>query len=486
LTFESKHTPIECIEGGKAKMYYDELLRLCGYEPEEIERERPRIERAFEKLEFTPEDIDRGEERVRQHYDIKLTSIRKMLGLWIKGLIDLVLTKEEGKKTVYAVMPPMFQVLNAMSMVSEDIYVTAPDIALAHSVGGIFGKLGPLLETAEADLLPAGSDFCGGTQAKLGAIIKGAIPLPDLLVSSGFVCDQVPKVDELIGAKYGIPVVYADCAHDETEKNYPRVTNRRVEYLGHESRDALKTFEEVTGYRITKEVVQRADARAVNIRERCHRVFDLLKNADPPPTGFNNVGTLIRLANLVVNTTTFSGDVEGLIDLFYTELKDRLDKGEGPLPKGTPRVGISILCSHPDPLSMMEKAGLAVVIDLVGLATPEPEKRDPIKRDDTWERGAEAVLRFSNIKFARRLTDVCKEWDLDGAIIDYPIGCRDLSIATFKTQELITKEVGIPVLVLESDHVDIRNYSPEAMRTRVEAFAETLKRLPRHVNQGRS
>ena len=43
-------------------MYYDKLLGLCDYEPEEIERERQRLERAFALLQLTPEDFTRAEE----------------------------------------------------------------------------------------------------------------------------------------------------------------------------------------------------------------------------------------------------------------------------------------------------------------------------------------------------------------------------------------------------------------------------------------
>jgi benzoyl-CoA reductase/2-hydroxyglutaryl-CoA dehydratase subunit BcrC/BadD/HgdB len=455
-------------------MNYDELLTLCGYEPEEIERERPRIEKAFRKLEFTPEDIARGEKRVRQYYDIELTSIRKVLGLWIKSLIDLVLAKEEGKKVIYTAMPPMFQVLNAMAMASKDVYVIAPDIILAQTLGGIFDKLSPILEVAEGDLLPAGSAFCGGIQAKLGAIMKGVIPVPDLLVSTGFVCDQTPKIDERLGERYGIPVAYVDSPHDAYQKNWPQVSDERVKYLAQESIDALTKFKEVTGYSATEEMGQRANLRAADLRKRCDKVFDLVRNADPTPTGFNNVGNLVRSANAVVNTTTFAEDIEGLIDLFYKELKERIDRGEGVLPKGAPRIGITMIYCDPAPISMMEKSGLAVVIDLSGLVTTNRENI-PSRYEDFWERGAESLLRWLGAKLARRLTQVCKEWDLDGAILNFPIGCRELCVAPHKAKQLITKELGIPVLLLESDHVDTRHYSAESMKSRVEAFAEVLK-----------
>jgi benzoyl-CoA reductase/2-hydroxyglutaryl-CoA dehydratase subunit BcrC/BadD/HgdB len=458
-------------------MYYDELLTLCGYEPDEIEKARPRVERTFEKLEFSPDDIHLGEYRIRYYYDIDLVSIRKMLGLWLKSLIDLILAKEEGKKVVYTSMPPLFHILNGLATVSHDIYVTSPDIVLSYSLGGIFGKLVPFLEAAEADLLPAGSAFCSPIQVKLGAIIKGVIPVPDLFVSSGFVCDQTPKLDELLSIRYGVPVIYADGSHDAYETHWPQISNRRAKYIIDESNDILKKIQIVLGYNIPEEKAQQAGLRSKNILIQCNRIFELIKSADPTPTGFNNIGGLIRLVKLAVNTTTVNGDPEGLTNLFFTELQQRVNMGKGSLVKGPPRVGIITLSSIPETIKIIEDSGLAVVVDFTGLANT---RADFISSscESIWESGAETLLRFCGIKFATRLLQVFREWDLDGAILNYPIGCRDLSMETLKTKELISKEFGRPVLVIESDLTDPRYITGEAIRNRVEAFAEILKSTP--------
>jgi benzoyl-CoA reductase/2-hydroxyglutaryl-CoA dehydratase subunit BcrC/BadD/HgdB len=454
--------------------YYDELLKLCGFEDEEIEKERPRIEKAFEKLEFTPEDIYKAEKRVKQYFSVELSSIRKMLGLWIQCLIDLVLAKEEREKIIYCAMPPFASLMNAMAMVSEDIYVSPPDIVLSQTVGGIFDKLNPIMEAAEGDLLPANGAFCGGIQAKLGAIIKGVIPVPDFLVSTGFVCDQTPKVDELIGEQYGIPVAYIDSTQDEIRKNWPQVSVRRTKYLYQEAQDALKTFEEVTSYIVTEDIAQRSNLRAIDLAMRCSQLFELMRKADPQPISFADVGSVSRLV-VAVNTTTLYKDMEGLLDLLNIEMKEILDKGEGILPKGVPRVALDIIWSDPAPMNMIEKTGLAVVIDLGNGLVPTELERVPPKHKDFWERAAELVLRFSGTKFGERKTQMCKESGVDGLILNYAIGCRDLNLSTLQVRELITKECRIPVLLVEANHADTRNYSAEAMRSRVEAFAEMLK-----------
>jgi benzoyl-CoA reductase/2-hydroxyglutaryl-CoA dehydratase subunit BcrC/BadD/HgdB len=295
-------------------MYYDNVLKLCGYEPEEIEEQRRRLDKAFEKLQFTPEDFKRAEGRVSEYFDIELTGIRKMLGLYLQSLIDVILAREEGKKLVYTMMPPMVIVQNAMAMVSKDVYVTAPDILLSYTHGAIFGNLTPILESAEADLLPLASCYCGGVKANLGAISEGVIPLPDLFIASGFVCDQTPKVDEILGERYNIPVVYIDGTLDEEKMNWEKTTDRRVEYLVQESKDALAKFQEVTGCIVTDEMVQEANSRARDLRKRCKKIADLIRDADPALIGFDSVAALFRAANWVVNPTTY-GKTEKIIEL---------------------------------------------------------------------------------------------------------------------------------------------------------------------------
>jgi len=73
---------------------YTELFKLCGYEPDEIERERPRIDRAFDILGLNEEDIRRGEWRLKEYMDIELLGLRKFLAIWMRELVNLVLARE--------------------------------------------------------------------------------------------------------------------------------------------------------------------------------------------------------------------------------------------------------------------------------------------------------------------------------------------------------------------------------------------------------
>jgi benzoyl-CoA reductase/2-hydroxyglutaryl-CoA dehydratase subunit BcrC/BadD/HgdB len=455
-------------------MYYDGFLRLCGYEPAEIDEQRLRIGTAFAKLKLTTGDFKRAEERVNEYFDTGLISMRKMLGLWVRSIIDVVLAREEGKKLVYTMMPPMVIVQNAMAMVSKDIYVTAPDILLSYTHGALFGNMNPVLEAAEADLLPLSSAYCGGIKLQLGAISMGLIPLPDLFVASGFVCDQTPKVEEILSERYGIPVQYIDGTLDDEKTNWLETSERRVEYFVQESKNALQRFQDVTGCIVTDDMVQKANSRAKDLRIRCKKIADLFREADPPPTGFNNIAALFRAANWLVNPTTY-GKVEEVLDLCYIELKDRIRNGQGVVPKGSPRVAILKVCGDPIIVHRIEEAGLAVIADNTGIIAPQREQFRS-KYKDFWHQGIELFVRMG-VGYAARQVELFRDLNLDGVILNYPIGCRDQCISPNKVAELIERELKIPVLQLPFDHVETRNYSAEMIMSRVEPFSEMLKEM---------
>jgi hypothetical protein len=85
----------------------------------------------------------------------------------MKQLIDLVLAKEEGKKTVYPTIP---HICLAINFASDQIYCQSPEMVLAMALGQILGKIDPILENAEAQGLPPGLGMCSLNQIRLGGI----------------------------------------------------------------------------------------------------------------------------------------------------------------------------------------------------------------------------------------------------------------------------------------------------------------------------
>src|SRR4030042_6808397 len=126
--------------------YYDGLCKLCGFKDAEIEGERARMDKTFARLGIGPDDMDTAESWVRQNHDVTLKGVRKLLGAWLKELIDLVLARDEGKKIVYYGFPAILGPGLMLSASSKDVFVCAPDMVLDHTMGQIFNKLAPILE----------------------------------------------------------------------------------------------------------------------------------------------------------------------------------------------------------------------------------------------------------------------------------------------------------------------------------------------------
>ena len=457
-------------------MDYENFLTLCGYDKKEVEEQRKRIELGIEKLGLTQEDFLRAEKRMNDYFDVDLLSMRKMLGLWFKSLLDIVLAREEGKKLVYTMMPPLVLLQNAMTMVSTDLLVTAPDILLNYTFGAIFGNQDPLMETAERDLLPMASAHCGGPKALLAAVSEGILPLPDVMMASGFVCDQTPKIDEIINERHNVPVIYIDGVLDEEKGRWDAGYERRLEYLLQEGKNAIIQLEEITGFKVTDEQLERANERARDLRVRSKKIAELYFKSDPPPTGFNNIAALFRAANWLVNPSTYN-HVEKIMDLCYEELKERIAKGQGVVEKGAPRVAMLKVCVDPVIVDRIEKIGLAVVADNTGVIVPKKEEFKS-KYDDFWHQGIELFIRMGVGCAARQVEifkDISQMGGLDGLILNYPIGCRDQCVGPMKVQDMINKELGIPCLLLDFDHVETRTYSADVIASRVEPFAEMLK-----------
>jgi len=128
--------------------YYDDLLKLCGFEDEEINKERPRIEKTFQKLELGPEDMKRADTWVRENHDVALLGVKKLLRIWILELLDLVLARDEGKKIVYFGYPSITPGpgMTIKVVAPDDIYSACPDVILCHTMGQIFNKINPIID----------------------------------------------------------------------------------------------------------------------------------------------------------------------------------------------------------------------------------------------------------------------------------------------------------------------------------------------------
>ncbi len=456
---------------------YDGLLKLCGFEDEEIENERPRIESSFEKLGIVAEDMERANSWVKQNHDVSLEGVRKLLGAWLKELIDLVLSKEEGKKIVYFGFPAILGPGLMLSASSEDVFVSAPDMVLDHTMGQIFNKLTPILESGEANGLPPGHALCSLWQAKIGGIASGMIPVPDLALASSYFCDMGSKADDLVTAQYGIPVAYIDGVMDSKWGEFPEYLPERVHYLGGQINQALEKAEKVLGIKIAPDAWERSQKESREFVNNLLKLLELMK-ADPVPVSVVELELLEALSG----SSTGRGIREGIkaMSILVEELEERVRAGTGITEKGAPRVMMAAgHCSDPRVTHLIEEAGLAVPLTMVLSWIGGPKVEPKGDYDTPGEKIANYELAAANfhgtdasIKLFEWGSKVMK---LDGVIAHYLYNCRPAATTSHAQKKYLEEKTGLPVLALEIDNFDSRAYSADSMRTKVETFAELVK-----------
>src|SRR4030042_151403 len=211
--------------------FYADLLELCGFEPEEMKKDTRRIETVFQRLELGPEDMKRADSWVKENHDVTLSGVRKILGLWLKELFDLVLAKDEGKKIVYYGFPTIAGPAAVIASASEDVYCACPDAILCYTMGQIFNKMTPILEAGEENGLPPGHSLCSLQQIRVGGMVKGIIPVADMVTTSSYNCDMGSKADELLHQKYGHPTIYVDGSMDSQWGEWPNYLRERGDLL---------------------------------------------------------------------------------------------------------------------------------------------------------------------------------------------------------------------------------------------------------------
>jgi len=453
---------------------YTKLLEQCGFEPDEIETQRPRIDRAFEIAGIDKGDVAQAEQRLTEYFDLEMVAVRKILGFYLKNFVDLVLLREEGKKIVYTVFPPVARLGLASVLVSDNVYCHAPEIIIDVVMGQMFGKLNPILEAAEESGLAPGTAQCSLNQARLGAIAKGIIPVPDITLTSGFFCDQSPKVDELLHEVYGVPNIFVDACIDSAWEEFPEITRRRVEYYAKEQKRARHELNEALGLNITEEALFEAAKKYGMLWYGMQQTWQMMK-ADPQPISSVDLGLFYWM--IAIPDRNMLQDGMKVIGTLAREVKRKVDEGQGVVEKGAPRVAWPLYHAT-DPSLMHMVEGLGLSIPVVCFACITPREMVKSKYETPEERCAESELRWgvyhSSGGLLYRYREVIDLWGVDGFIQAISFSCR-ASFSTLMHKRALERDLSIPILGLECDYYDTRDYSTQALRTRVETFAELLR-----------
>lgn len=458
------------------------FLELTGFEGQELEDILPDWLYTVDALGLTDEDVRHSvEEWIPSKWDIKFKGVRLMLGAWLRELIEVVKTpiyKAQGKKIIYGILPAVLTPYTAFKRAGGDnVHVSFPDLLLVKLLNGFFDKADPLINKAEDLGFSYGCRHCPLNKTRLGAYATGVIAAPDVIWSWGFNCDEGPKTDEFIQCLINEQWEYvvSRLPHD-TNFGHADDEHERIAYLAEVLKKDIAKMSEITGIYPTVDDFKGALADAGRYLFKLGQLGSLVCGSDPVPLG--GVELVMCQDGTGVPMNHGYKYLEHAIDVLTKELREEIKAGRGVLPKGSPKVGCYFVpYSLPWIDKMFRENGVALTFSQT-LSPSKSMMRPSRYMDDPYMGMAEQWLKMplgQNMGYeAQSMIEKVQTYKPDGMVMGFFDFDRWLGAHQKMCASLVEKATGVPHYYIESDFWDDREYSEEALRTRIESICQIL------------
>lgn len=330
-------------------------------------------------------------------------------------------------------------------------------------VGAVLANLGgvePALEAAEQN--GYSTDICSYHRAVNGAAAMGLVPPPDFLIGTNCPCSGSLSTVEHLAYKFNKPlfVLHVPPKHDA----------QSIAYLAKQIERMVGFVEAQTGKALDLQALRQTIDKVNQTRDMLLEVYQLASHMPTPARRKDmiNLGFLMLL---------LMGSDAGL-DLataYRDEFKTKIARKQS----GIEDEQIRLLWFQnriqfkTDLEEVLEKEyQTAVVVDELNSITWEP-----IDPEAPFEGFAARILSNPvSSPISNRLSNLirmAKAYQVDGVIHPGHWGCRQGTGARGLVESALKAE-GLPMLNLDVDCADPRNFSEGQLRTRVGAFIETI------------
>lgn len=325
-----------------------------------------------------------------------------------------------------------------------------------------------ILKTAEDN--NHSRDTCSFLRGTVGAVINNYMPVPDFLIATSLYCHGSAQVFYSLSKRYNKPFYYIDTPYD-----YDRAY--AVDFVAKQIEDIMKKMAKDCGREFNLDKLKQAIRYSNQARDYYAKVNELRKNRPAPMLGGEAIDYAIMLAH-----TFGCPEMVEICKTLYEELKERVDRKIGALDEEKYRILWRQLRPYYTlaPLEYLEithKAAIAFEeVNFVYWQEMDPEV--PFKSL------ARKLLSNPPTDFSKKWLNVTinfvNDYNVDGIIEFAHWGCRYLSASTQIVKEKSLRDKNIPVLIIDGDCIDRRDYSDAQIKTRIDAFVEIIGRKKGH------
>ena len=305
------------------------------------------------------------------------------------------------------------------------------------------------------------TDSCSYHRTIIGAAMDGLLPKPDVLIGASIPCNGGVKALKRIGEIFNKEVFILNIPIDVTPKS--------IDFLTDQFEQKIEYAENETGRKLEYDVLKKSIKYNNEARKYLIELNNLCMNV-PSPANSNDLKNFIMIVLLL-------GTEEGVevVKLYRDEFKSRIDNSISGLPEEKYRLMWiqNRIQFKTDILRILEENyGAKIVTDELNHIWWEPmNENEPLRSL------AKRIITHPLVGPADRrlevITQLAQDYKIDGAINPAHWGCRQSAGARVLFKDALQK-IGIPLIHLDVDCVDQRNYAPGQIMTRMEAFLEML------------
>jgi benzoyl-CoA reductase/2-hydroxyglutaryl-CoA dehydratase subunit BcrC/BadD/HgdB len=327
-----------------------------------------------------------------------------------------------------------------------------------------------LCETAEAQ--GYSRDLCSYARTSLGSVFDGerapmhGLPRPDLLVASNNICGTVSKWFRAVADYYRVPLFVLDAPflHGGLEP-------AMLDYITAQLEDMIRFVERTAHRRLDARRLQETVRLANECTELWGEIRALCKSR---PSPLNAPDLFVNMAPIVVLRGTHNAV------RFYRRLKaeveQRVHDGVGAIPEEKHRLlwdNIAIWYRLYGFYNLFVDYNACFVVDTYtgawSQALPPGDALQGIAA------AYAAIFLNQSLEYrAALIVRLISEYGVDGFVMHVNRSCRPYSLGQYAIRRAVMERTGVPGLLIEADMCDARSYAEEAVRTRVQAFMESL------------
>ncbi|HAR96981.1 MAG TPA: hypothetical protein DCR97_13640 [Deltaproteobacteria bacterium] len=399
---------------------------------------------------------------------------------------DKMSSKDLSKKITKEYMDEAFHAHDLGKMVGYTTAVSPVELFVAHDIIPIYpenhavaclsGRMGTELSLA-TESMGYTSHLCAYARSdlgyrKTGKTATGGIPDPDLLLACNAQCFTLTKWFQVLARKGNVPMFVWDTPEYIKDK---KAREEIIKYCVMQLREMIAWMEEVTkrkfDYDRLKEVMKYSAESSLLYKK-------FLDMAQYKPSPISIFDALIGMAIAVYRRGT-----QECVEYYQTlvdECQAKVDRGIGVLKNEKYRLyweNLPVWFKFSDHAKLLGSYGGVILTSLYVHAWSLEFDLD---KDPLLAMAEQYASVFSNSTIEDRAdmaVDLFKRYDMNGMIMFMNRSCKAVSFAVPSLRDILVKRTGIPALVFESDMGDPRFYSETQIRTRIEAYFETLDRL---------